>query len=131
ADHGICPNPEASRAAGRPAERVMARTVFAGAEEHLRKVFGEPSGSKSRWIETANEGGAYLNDRLIEARGLSIDAVAAELAAWLKTRPFVDSVYTWARLQGGPPAGDEIAARVKKSYFAERNGDVLWVPKEY
>src|SRR5204863_3805752 len=39
ADHGICPLPEATQAAGKPAERVAARALFTAAELHLREVF--------------------------------------------------------------------------------------------
>jgi DNA-binding winged helix-turn-helix (wHTH) protein len=35
---------------------------------HLRDLFGETGDTKSRWIETVNEAGIYLNERLIKAR---------------------------------------------------------------
>jgi hypothetical protein len=131
ADHGVCPLPEASQAAGKPAGRIIPRTLFAAAELHLREVFGTPGEAKARWIEAANEGGIYLNERLIAARGKSFDAVADDLAAWLRTQPFVGTVYTRSQLYGDAPAGDEIFAAAKKSYLAQRSGDVILIPKPY
>jgi predicted AlkP superfamily pyrophosphatase or phosphodiesterase len=128
ADHGVCPLPEATRAAGKPADRVMVRALLAEAEAHLQQVFGEP-GDAGRWIEAGNEAGAYLNERLIKARGKSLDAVANELAAFFRSKPFVQNAYTRSQLEGEPR--DDLMRMVKKSFRAERSGDVLWMPSPY
>jgi predicted AlkP superfamily pyrophosphatase or phosphodiesterase len=132
ADHGICPNPEVSQAEGREAKRVPTLGMFSAAETHLREKLGEPGDTKSRWIEAANEGGIYLNQRMIEARKLDADVVASTLADWLGQQESIFWAYTRKQLMLPDSAGDsEILRRVRRSFHPERNGDVLFVSKPY
>jgi Type I phosphodiesterase / nucleotide pyrophosphatase len=129
ADHGVCPLPENLRLNGHEAQRIVPLGMLTEAELHLRDVFGKPGELKSRWIEFANDGGIYLNRRLIAARGLELDHVARELAKWLGSKPHFHAAYTQRDLATDP--SDEIGKRVRKSFMADRSGDVLVVPKIY
>ncbi len=129
ADHGVCALPEVSRLNGREAQRIVPLNMLTEAESHLRDVFGKPTEPKTRWIEFANDAGIYLNRRLIAAAKLELDDVAKELAKWLAARPQIHAAYTQREL--ATPAEDEIGKRVRKSFQADRNGDVLVVPKLY
>jgi predicted AlkP superfamily pyrophosphatase or phosphodiesterase len=132
ADHGICPNPEVSQAEGREAKRVPTLGMFSAAETHLREKLGELGDTKSRWIEAANEGGIYLNQRMIEARKLDADVVATALADWLGQQEAIYWAYTRRQLMLPESAGDsEILRRVRRSFHPDRNGDVLFVSKPY
>ncbi len=130
ADHGVCPVPEVARIEGLPGERITPLGMIGQAEQYLRKIFDKKAGLKSRWIESAGEGGIYLNRRLIAARSLNLDDVAKELAKWLASRPAIQSAYTQRDLLTAWP-GDAIQNRVRKSFRADRNGDVIAIPKPY
>ncbi|HLW67520.1 MAG TPA: alkaline phosphatase family protein [Gemmataceae bacterium] len=132
ADHGICPIPEATQAQGREAKRVPTLSMFSAAETHLREKLGEPGDTKSRWIEAANEGGIYLNQRMIEARKLDVDVVASTLADWLGQQESIHWAYTRKQLMLPDSADDsDIVRRVRKSFHPERSGDVIFVSKPY
>ncbi|MFL5338643.1 MAG: alkaline phosphatase family protein [Gemmataceae bacterium] len=131
ADHGVCPIPEVSQQAGRPAARLTPLGLFSAAEKHLSEKFAAGTEDTTRWIEAANEGGVYLNQRAITARGLKVDDVANELAAWLAQQPGLLTAYTRSRLLGQIPVTDEIGRRVQKSFHPDRSGDVLVVPRPY
>jgi hypothetical protein len=130
ADHGVCPVPEVARIEGLPGERITPLGMIGKAEQHLRQALDKESEKKSRWIEAAGEGGIYLNRRLIAARGLKLDDVAKELAKWIASQPGIQSAYTQMDLQSDWP-GDAVQNRVRKSFMADRNGDVIVIPKPY
>jgi hypothetical protein len=130
ADHGVCPVPEVARVHGLPGARVAPLGLLSQADAHLRDVFGKPGDQKTRWIEYANEAGIYLNRRLIAARGLNLDDVAKELVKWLDTQPPIEAAYSQKDLKTESPR-DAIERRVRKSFRADRSGDVIVVPKLY
>lgn len=130
ADHGVCPVPEVARVHGLPGARVAPLGLLSQADAHLRDVFGKPGDQKTRWIEYANEAGIYLNRRLIAARGLNLDDVAKELVKWLDTQPPIEAAYSQQDLKTESPR-DAIERRVRKSFRADRSGDVIVVPKPY
>jgi hypothetical protein len=114
---------------------------MAAIEEHLQKTYGDPAakqtegekpaGKKSRWIEIANDGGIYLNQRLLQSVKLNPDDVARELATWLATQPTIQAAYSRPQLMSEIPATDEIGRRVQKSFQPDRSGDVIIVLKPY
>jgi hypothetical protein len=129
ADHGVCRIPEISALRGQPAERIVPLGLLTNADDHLRDKFGKAEDAKAHFLEAANEGGIYLNRRLIAARNLEFDDVAKELAKWLTAQKPILAAYTRKDLEGPVPAGDAIAQRVRKSFLADRNGDVVMVTK--
>ncbi len=134
ADHGVCPNPEVSAAKGLDARRVPPSKLLLGAERVLRDAFGTPSGTekkdRSLWIEAISAPYVYLNQRLLKAKGIDPDAAAERLAAWARGQDGVAHVYTRKQLLGDP-AGDEVLAKMKKSFYPSRAGDVVVVLKPY
>src|SRR5262249_22517561 len=132
ADHGICPNPEVSQAQGREAKRIPTLGMFSAAESYLRERFGESGDTKSRWFESANEAGVYLNRRMIEARKLDVDDVANILAGWLSEQEPIYWAYTRKQLMLPNFAGDsDVLRRVRKSFHPDRSGDIMIVSKPY
>src|SRR5262249_40892908 len=49
ADHGVCPSPEASRAAGKKAERIAPALLTTKANAHLNETLGK--GEQLPWVE--------------------------------------------------------------------------------
>ena len=136
ADHGICPLPEVEAKKGIDARRIPGAPMVAGAEKHLRDVFGgdvDPftGKSKAQYLEAVAQPSFYLNRRLLASRGISPDAAADELAKWLSTQDGVMRAYTRKQLLGDIPTDDAIGGRVKKSFHADRSGDVVVVLKPY
>jgi predicted AlkP superfamily pyrophosphatase or phosphodiesterase len=133
ADHGVCPLPEVARQSGNPGARLAPLGMLGAAQQRLQEIFARDSDEPARWIETANEGGIYLNRRLIESRGLAVEEVAREFARWLAYQPGIHGAYTAARLRSDSSitAEDAIGRRVKKSFMPDRSGDVLFVVKPY
>src|SRR5262245_5052494 len=123
ADHGVCPLPEATKAAGKSAERVVFRAIMREAEAFLQTTTGGAGGARAPCIAAANEAGIYLNDGA--STGRSKSTVARDLAAWFRTKPFVHNAYTRSQLRDEEPAGYDIFTKVKKCYVPERNGDVI------
>ena len=131
ADHGICPTVEAAKAKGLDARRVPTKPMADTAERFLRVTYGNPGGAgPDRWIEAVLLPHFYLNHRLVKARGLEPEAVAAKLAEWLRTEDGVERVFTRAELLAAP-ALDPVAEMTRRSYHPDRGGDVVLVPKPY
>lgn len=131
ADHGICPLPERAKMDGKVSGRQTPLGVLTAAEAHLRKKFGEPESSKSRWVEAANEGGIYLNHRLLAARKIDGVDAARALAEWLDDQPYVQKAFARDDLLAKPLSDDPIIRRVQKTLHADRTGDVVFVLKPY
>jgi len=132
ADHGICPLPEVSLSRGKPSGRVHPSIVLNEAEIHLQTKFGDTgdiADKKTRYIEAASEGGIYLNQRVIEARKLTVDAVAAELADHIAKFAEVQAAYTRGQIERAGPGA--VLASVKKCYRADRCGDVVVILKPH
>jgi hypothetical protein len=134
ADHGVCPLPELSRARGKEALRLSPALLSRNAADFLDETYGEGDG-KGRWLETLEDARAcpwlYLNQRLLQARGLRPADVEDALAGWLRKQPSLQSVYTRTRLLQGLPADDAVGQAVLRSYHPDRCGDVVFVMKPY
>lgn len=134
ADHGICPLPELEAKKGHDAGRFPGAPVVAGAEKHLREVYGADvdaftGKSKTQYLEAVASPSFYLNRKVLSARNVDLNTAADELAKWLLTREGIMKAYTRKQLTGDVPAEDAIGRRVKKSYYPERSGDVVVVLK--
>ena len=132
ADHGICPLPEASRAAGRVARRILPDQLRKGAEEYLNQMFpGKSGGGKSaQWIESSISNMIYLNRTLVSARGVEQAKVESALAAWLARQRGIHSAWTRTDV-AGRFGEDPITRRVRASFHPERSGDVMLVLQPY
>ncbi len=150
ADHGIVSIPEVAAARGnKEAKRVSAVGFVIGAEKFLREKYAdptpldekpteptkegeEPALPKTTWIEKVSPPYVYLNHRLVKSKGLTPEAVAGELAGWVRTQAGVQAAYTHSDLKSGKVADvDEIGRKVLLSFHPDRSGDVFVVLKPY
>jgi len=129
ADHGICPLPEVTARNGKFAIRVSGRKLIADAEEHLCSLFDKPfadlePAKKPRWIEQIAPPWIWLNQSLIKQRGLKSCDVEKALADFLSKQEGIGRAFTRAELASPCPLDDAIGMKMKRSYYAERCGDV-------
>jgi hypothetical protein len=134
ADHGICPLPEASRAAGRDAIRIDPGPLRKGAETYLDATFGtatKTSAATGRWIEASVSGMFYLNHSLLANRHIKQSDAELALARWLVRQPGIEAVYTRSDLLSGRTESDPLRDKVLASFHKDRSGDVMFVVKPY
>jgi arylsulfatase A-like enzyme len=150
ADHGICPIPEVAARQGIDAKRVSALKFALGAETFLKEKYADAEAApkeekaadtkegeeaplpKTRWMEKISPPYVYLNHRLIKAKGLKVEDVANDLAAWVRTFEGVQAAYTHADLTAGKvDTYDEIGQKVLLAFHPERSGDLFVVLKPY
>lgn len=129
-DHGVCPLPEVSRAAGREAGRVDPAFLASRAESFLVERLGEP-GQRQRWLQASVAPWLYLNQALIRARGLREPDVERLLADWARRQPGIQEAYTAGQLAGDLPANDRLGRQVQRCFYPGRSGDVALVVKPY
>ena len=150
ADHGICPIHEVSAAKGLDAKRIPPLALMKAAEAHLRATYGQanpgaeepkpdaaaeakpadPKAERNLWVEAVSAPSVYLNQRRIKAQNLDPAAVAETLAAFLRTQPGINRAYTQAQLAAKEgPKGDALFAPMRRSFMADRSGDVIVVAK--
>ncbi|MGL4555298.1 MAG: alkaline phosphatase family protein [Gemmataceae bacterium] len=133
ADHGICPLPEAMRVKGVRAARVSPKSFFADAEKHLSARFpaNDPTADGKKptaWFAKTVSNMAYFNRAVLKARGTTPAEASRELVKWLVKRPTVEAAFASEDLA---TADGQIAERVRRSYRADRSGDVTVVLKPY
>jgi hypothetical protein len=146
ADHGVCPLPEVSRAKGSApwAGRFDPSAVEKELDEHLTKVFStvkSADGKSARWVDAFSGPWVYLNPALVKASGQPREAIAAEAAKFLdgrvgalpadSHRRGVERTFTRAELSGPGSEADPITARVKRSFYPARCGDVYVLLRRY
>jgi hypothetical protein len=129
ADHGVCPLPEVSRTHGIAAERLGTALLTAEADEFLTKTIGAKK-TPTRWVETTQGPWMLLNRQALRDSGWSPGAAADSLAQWLRRQPGVFKAYTRAQLSR-PASGDADLERMQRSFYPERCGDVVVLPKAY
>jgi hypothetical protein len=125
ADHGVCPLPEVSLAQKKDAGRLSPSLLAGKAEEFLRATF-DKDGEKGRWVVGSADPWVYLN-RMIQNRGLRPAEVEDALVGWLKKQKGVLTAYGRTQLLGGLDTNDRIGQQVRKSFRADRCGDVVVV----
>ena len=135
ADHGICPLPEYSSRHperypdAKAARRVPGKALREGAEGHLRAKFGQAGEEKSRWVEELKPPYFYLNHALIKEKKQTPEAVAEELAVWVRTQSGVAGAFTAESLRKA--GGDPVAEKVRLAFHPDRSGDVYVVLDPY
>jgi predicted AlkP superfamily pyrophosphatase or phosphodiesterase len=131
ADHGIGPLPEVSRQQGKPAGRISPTVLSRDAEKFLQQSFGKLGDEKTHWIEDASYPWIYLNREAIHEHGFEEDEVEQALARWIKEQPGFLTAYGRNQLLRGLPEDDKIGAQVRRSFYADRSGDLEAVVKPY
>ena len=131
ADHGVCPLPEVAKATHPDACRVDLPGLLSGVEKALNTAFPASGQDKSRWIESSANISFVLNRAKIASRGLTEEEVQQALVKWLKQHKDILTAYTRAELMQPANPDDAIGRRSRKSFNAQRSGDVTVVFKPY
>jgi hypothetical protein len=136
ADHGICPLPEVSRSKGLDAKRIDPKVIQKDIEDHLTATFGAPVGpkvgeKKPAWVEAQVLPWVYLNPKVCAAARRTRAEVAAAIAEFLSRRPEFDRAITRAELAATGSPEDRIGALARRSFHADRAGDVFLALKPY
>jgi predicted AlkP superfamily pyrophosphatase or phosphodiesterase len=124
ADHGVCPLPEVA-ATSHPAGRVSSIKLGQDVEKYLATRFGAP-----KLIEKFSPPWYYLNAAALAKSGHTREEVSRALAEYLATRSEVARAFTADELLHASPA-DEVATRMRRSYYPARCGDVCTVLRPY
>jgi predicted AlkP superfamily pyrophosphatase or phosphodiesterase len=134
ADHGICPLPEVTRAKGQLAYRVNPKPFREAAEDYLDDLY--PPGKaaekgKGQWIEKHTYHMLYLDRKRIARRGAKQEEVEAALAKWAVQQRAIGAAYTRRQLAGKDDTKDPLLRSARRSFVAERSGDVMLIPAPY
>ena len=122
ADHGGGPIPEELAAEGLPAARVNPRTLERQLRAELTRRFGA---DLLLGIQGTN---VYFNPKAIAEHKLAAAAVDRAAAEWLIRQPTV--AFALAR-EDLPQSENSYAPALRKGFYPERSGDVLYILKPY
>lgn len=126
ADHGVAPIPERNRERHMPGGREPVGQVNQEIETALTARFGA-----GEWLVRKDlESPTYLNEELIQQKGLRAADVERVAAAALLKVPSVFRVYTREQLETGL-CGDRVADAVNAGFFASRSGDIVVLSDPY
>lgn len=120
-DHGFMPNPEWSRAQGRPAGRVAASELLARVNGELERQF-----DAAPLVRFISASALVLDRRLLAAHKLDFAAVADAARAALVAHPAIAAAYTRAELEAGSRAGAPLFDAMRRSWHRELSGDVQY-----
>lgn len=126
ADHGFMPAPETSLAAGRDAGHLSASQALARVNAGLAQKFGTGT-----WARFFSASALVLDHALIEARKLDRRAVQDAARTLLLQLPGVAMVYTRDELAANTRAGAPWFDAMRKSWHAERSGDLQLALQPY
>ncbi len=129
ADHGIPPQADWARERRIDAGKVDQAAISARLEERLNDKFGKPKGLK--WLPFSWEFNFSLDPRALADRGAKASEVEAEIKDALLKEPWVAQVFTRTdyRSRHLPPGMFE--RQILHTYFEDRSGDVITIPKPY
>ena len=126
ADHGFMPAPETSKAAGRDAGRISSSQSLTRINAGLAAKFGEGT-----WAKYYSASALVLDDKLIAARKVDKLAVQEAARALLLKEDGVAAVYTREEIAGNTKSGAPFFDAMRKSWYAERSGDLQVALKPY
>lgn len=131
ADHGGAPMPERVQALrpAVPAGRIKTAEMDAAAKKALDSAFGAPP-TGEYWF-TRDNAGFHLRATALAAKNVRLEDAARVLKEAVLRLPYVAEAYTRAEILAAPPEGDSILAMVRRSYYAPRDRDVVYVTKPY
>lgn len=119
ADHGFMPAPETSLAAGRAAGRKSNSETLARVNAGLVQKFGPGT-----WAKFFSASALVLDHKLIAERKVDRLAVQEEARALLQKEEGIAAVYSRDELRGNTRAGAPYFDQMRKSWNAERSGDL-------
>lgn len=124
ADHGGAAMPEQWAAQGLPAQRVSPVALAQALTQALRGQFG---GDVTATLEELD---VYLSGRSLEGGKVDGAAVRRAAAAWLAKHPAVLAAVARDDLFTAPDVAGHLAP-LRKGYYPERSGDVLFMVKPF
>lgn len=132
ADHGVCPLPEAAKPRGKDGGRVESKDFKKAADEYLAGALGgekRAEGDKSApgWVASLSGNMLYLDHRKVKAKGHTVAAAAARLAAWAVKQPGIQAALTRAALAA--ETDDPLVRQWRRSFHPDEAGDVMLVVK--
>lgn len=126
ADHGFMPAPEFSKAQGRDSGRIDYRAVQERINAGLAQKFGE-----GKWMMGYSSASLLLDKKLIAARGVRLDDVAAAARDLLLKEQGFETAYTRAELLAGSRAGALYFDASRKAWHPDVSGEVQFSLKPY
>jgi predicted AlkP superfamily pyrophosphatase or phosphodiesterase len=126
ADHGFMPAPETSAAAGRSAGRQSGSQTLARLNTGLAQKFGAGT-----WAKFFSASALVLDQKLIAERNVDRQAVQEEARALLLKEDGIAAVYTRDELAANTKPGAPFFDPMRKSWHAERSGDLQLALKPY
>jgi predicted AlkP superfamily pyrophosphatase or phosphodiesterase len=126
ADHGVAPIPEQMVREGRDAGRIDAAVIAARVEQALRGVFGE-----GKYVASAVYTDLYFAPGVYAKLLAKPDALKSVIDV-IRAMPGVQRVLRSDQLGAAGRASKDATERAASlSYFSERSGDLIIVPKPY
>jgi hypothetical protein len=124
ADHGMAEMPEYMTELGFEAGRLHSEDVLAAADRAGRERFGIEGISRFYYRPYL-----YLDSEKIESKGLNVNEVQAQLAAWLSEEPGIAQAIHRDGLDG--PQATPMRQRVQRNFHPARSGDIYIVQDAY
>jgi predicted AlkP superfamily pyrophosphatase or phosphodiesterase len=124
-DHGVAPLPEQGAATGVPGGRVSVASLGRAVELALSAELGRGS-----YVEAIASPYIYFHPQVVDRIRSSPKAMAT-VGKIVQAVPGIDRLYWAAELAATSPTADPILTSLRRSYFAGRSGDVVFVTKPY
>lgn len=130
ADHGAPPTVKMLKAASIEAGQFSPEKLQDDLNQHLRKKLGKPKGPE--WVAYSNDLNFTFDPRSIGP--LSNDdrhSAFEESKAYLSKRPELVAAFSRDDIRDRKLPGGKLETQILNSYFADRSGDVVAIPRPY
>lgn len=134
ADHGGMDVPEALADQGFPTRRLLVEPFMDALQADLRAAFKV---DRDLLIPTPEPNAIYLDEAAMKALNLDRGPVLGRVQAWLRARPEVADAFTAEELLAtdpaatGSPRDSSLRALLRRSFRADRSGDILVAVKPF
>ncbi len=125
ADHGVAPVPEHAQTLGLGG-RIEVKEVAETISNALNKQFGE-----EKWVSSITYGNVYFDYAALARRQASRAAVENTTCAALKQLKGIAECFTRTDILSGQLPRTRVANSVALGFHAERNGDLVAIPKPF
>lgn len=126
ADHGFPNVPEFSQSQHVDAQRIDGDKLIASLNQHLFEKY-----SADKLVVAASMPNIYLDDALIDKRGLKRDEVEAAAARFLLSQPGIVQAYTRTQFEGSGVAETRTGLLMRRAWNRQLSGDIMVVTKPY
>ena len=126
ADHGFPNVPEFSQSQHVDAQRIDGDNLVAALNQHLFEKY-----SANKLVVAASMPNFYLDDALIDKRGLKRDEVEAAAARFLLSQPGIVQAYTRTQFEGSGVAETRTGLLMRRAWNRQLSGDIMVVTKPY